>query len=54
MAAVAEPPGPDAVIVYVVVAVGLTEVVPFSKTGPIPLSIVIVSALVVVQLNAAD
>ena len=43
------PPGPVAEIVYEVVTVGETEIVPDTPTGPIPGSIFTVSASVVDQ-----
>jgi hypothetical protein len=53
-AAVADPPAPVAVIVYVVVAVGLTDLVPDVPTAPIPLSIVTEVAFVLDQVNVDD
>ncbi len=50
-AAVAGPPGPLAVNVYVVLAVGETLVEPVSATEPMPLLMLQDVALVVVQLR---
>ena len=52
--AVAPPPGPETLIVYVVVSVGVTSIDPFRETLPIPLSMVTLVALVVVQESVTD
>ena len=48
------PPGPAAVIVYVVVAAGVTVRTPLGMTAPIPWSIDSVVALLEVHSNVAD
>ncbi|HON61882.1 MAG TPA: hypothetical protein PK314_08425 [Deltaproteobacteria bacterium] len=51
---VASPPGPAAVIVYVVVAVGAMVVEPLRSTAPIPLSMLTLSACSDVQMRIED
>jgi len=49
--ALADPPGPEAVIVYVVVVAGVTLTDPLAGCAPTPLSMVTLVAFAVVQLN---
>ena len=51
MPSVDSPPGPVAIIVYVVVTMGSILMDPFVSTGPIPLSMLTLSACVVVQAS---
>lgn len=52
--AVAVPLKPVAVMVYVVVTIGDTEIEPLDATSPMPLSILMVSASVELQVNVLD